>query len=94
MKYIRDIYAQRRAEKRPVISFEFHPAKTPEAESTLVEKTIPTGLFHLLIKIYSSISLEKEEPVPICYSDLYNQKATQVFKKKRSSSIAPVASTK
>jgi methylenetetrahydrofolate reductase (NADPH) len=42
MKYIRDVYAQRRADKKPAISFEFHPAKTPEAERTLVEKTIPT----------------------------------------------------
>jgi methylenetetrahydrofolate reductase (NADPH) len=46
MKYIRDVYAERRAQKVPAISFEFHPAKTPEAEATLIQKTIPT-LSHL-----------------------------------------------
>src|ERR1051325_7770313 len=42
MRFIRDVYAERRAQKVPAISFEFHPAKTPEAQATLIEKTIPT----------------------------------------------------
>ena len=41
MRFIRDIFAAKRAAKRPVISFEFFPTKTPEGERTLLEKTIP-----------------------------------------------------
>src|ERR1700682_5552645 len=41
MRFIRDIFAARRAAKRPVVSFEFFPTKTPEGERTLLEKTIP-----------------------------------------------------
>jgi methylenetetrahydrofolate reductase (NADPH) len=41
MRFIRDIFAGARQAKRPVISFEFFPTKTPEGERTLVEKTIP-----------------------------------------------------
>jgi methylenetetrahydrofolate reductase (NADPH) len=41
MQLIRDIFAQRRTGERPVISFEFFPPRTDEAEKTLLEKTIP-----------------------------------------------------
>ena len=41
MRWIRDIFADARAARRPVISFEFFPTKTPEGERTLVDKTIP-----------------------------------------------------
>jgi methylenetetrahydrofolate reductase (NADPH) len=41
MRFIRDIFAGARKAKRPVISFEFFPTKTPEGERTLLEKTIP-----------------------------------------------------
>ena len=41
MHFIRDIYATARANKRPVISFEFFPTKTEEGERALLEKTIP-----------------------------------------------------
>ena len=41
MKYIRDIYAQAKAAKTTVISFEFSTPRTPEAEKTLFEKTLP-----------------------------------------------------
>jgi len=41
ISYIRDIYASARATGRPVISFEFFPAKSEEAERTLLERTIP-----------------------------------------------------
>lgn len=40
MRLIRDIFAAARG-VRPVVSFEFFPTKTPEAERTLLEKTIP-----------------------------------------------------
>jgi len=39
--FIRDIFAEARAAKRPVISFEFFPTKTAEGERILLEKTIP-----------------------------------------------------
>jgi methylenetetrahydrofolate reductase (NADPH) len=42
MRPIRDIYAAAQAARRPVISFEFFPTKTPEGERTLLEKTIPS----------------------------------------------------
>ena len=41
MQFIRDIFAAKRAARRPVISFEFFPTKTDEGERTLMEKTIP-----------------------------------------------------
>ncbi len=41
MHFIRDIFAEARAAKRPVISFEFFPTKTAEGERILLEKTIP-----------------------------------------------------
>ena len=41
MRFIRDIFAAKRAAGRPVVSFEFFPTKTPEGERTLLEKTIP-----------------------------------------------------
>lgn len=41
MRFIRDIFADARTARRPVISFEFFPTKTPEGERTLLEKTIP-----------------------------------------------------
>ena len=41
MRFIRDIFADAREARRPVISFEFFPTKTPEGERTLLEKTIP-----------------------------------------------------
>jgi methylenetetrahydrofolate reductase (NADH) len=41
MRFIRDIFADARAARRPVISFEFFPTKTPEGERTLLQKTIP-----------------------------------------------------
>src|ERR1700694_3371565 len=44
MQFIRDIYAAARADRRPVISFEFFPPKTDEGDKTLFEKTIPALL--------------------------------------------------
>jgi methylenetetrahydrofolate reductase (NADPH) len=41
MRFIRDIFAEARQARRPAISFEFFPTKTPEGERTLLEKTIP-----------------------------------------------------
>jgi methylenetetrahydrofolate reductase (NADPH) len=41
MRWIRDIFADAHAARRPVISFEFFPTKTPEGERTLIDKTIP-----------------------------------------------------
>jgi methylenetetrahydrofolate reductase (NADPH) len=41
IRYIRDTLAGARASGRPVVSFEFFPTKTPEAERTLFERTIP-----------------------------------------------------
>jgi methylenetetrahydrofolate reductase (NADPH) len=41
MKFIRDIYAQKRAAGKPVISFEFFPPKTEEGDRALLEKHIP-----------------------------------------------------
>jgi methylenetetrahydrofolate reductase (NADPH) len=42
MRFIRDIFADARGTKRPVVSFEFFPTKTPAGERTLLEKTIPS----------------------------------------------------
>ena len=44
MQLVRDIYAARRADGRPVISFEFFPPKTDEGERNLLEKTLPALL--------------------------------------------------
>ncbi len=44
MPYIRDIHAAKREAKRPVISFEFFPPKTPEGDENLLRKTIPALL--------------------------------------------------
>jgi methylenetetrahydrofolate reductase (NADPH) len=44
MEFIRDIYAAKRAAKRPVISFEFFPPKTDEGDRNLFEKAIPALL--------------------------------------------------
>jgi methylenetetrahydrofolate reductase (NADPH) len=41
MRFIRDIFGDARRTRRPVISFEFFPTRTPEGERTLLEKTIP-----------------------------------------------------
>jgi methylenetetrahydrofolate reductase (NADPH) len=42
MRFIRDIYTEKMAAKKPVISFEFFPPKTGEGDRNLFEKTIPT----------------------------------------------------
>lgn len=42
IQYIRDIYATARRARRPVLSFEFFPTKSEEAERTLLHTTIPT----------------------------------------------------
>ena len=44
MKFIRDIYAAKRAAQRPVVSFEFFPPKTDEGDRALLEKHIPALL--------------------------------------------------
>jgi len=41
VQFIRDIYAARAAQKRPVVSFEFFPPKTEEGERVFFEKTLP-----------------------------------------------------
>ena len=41
IRLIRDIFEQAQADRRPVISFEFFPTKSDEAEQCLLEKTIP-----------------------------------------------------
>src|SRR3954467_5491869 len=41
MQFIRDIHKVRKAENRPVISFEFFPPRTEEGDRNLLEKTIP-----------------------------------------------------
>jgi methylenetetrahydrofolate reductase (NADH) len=41
IKYIGDIFGAAQAIGRPVVSLEFFPTKSPEAERTLLEKTIP-----------------------------------------------------
>lgn len=41
MRFLRDVFASAQEARRPVISFEFFPTKTPEGERTLLEKTIP-----------------------------------------------------
>ncbi|PWU11628.1 MAG: methylenetetrahydrofolate reductase [NAD(P)H] [Verrucomicrobia bacterium] len=44
MHLVRDIYAAKADARRPVISFEFFPPKTPEGEVALLHKTIPALL--------------------------------------------------
>lgn len=44
MRFIRDIYAQKMAAQKPVISFEFFPPKTDEGDLTLLEKQLPALL--------------------------------------------------
>jgi methylenetetrahydrofolate reductase (NADPH) len=41
MQLVRDIFAARRAARRPVVSFEFFPPKTDEGDRSLLEKTLP-----------------------------------------------------
>ncbi len=41
MRFIRDIYAEKKAAGKPVVSFEFFPPKTDEGDRTLLEKQIP-----------------------------------------------------
>ena len=41
MRFIRDIFADARQARRPVISFEFFRPRRPKAKRTLLEKTIP-----------------------------------------------------
>jgi methylenetetrahydrofolate reductase (NADPH) len=44
MRFIRDLYAEKMAAKKPVISFEFFPPKTDEGDRALLEKQIPALL--------------------------------------------------
>ena len=44
MKFIRDIFAGKKAAGNPVVSFEFFPPKTDEGDRTLLEKQIPALL--------------------------------------------------
>jgi methylenetetrahydrofolate reductase (NADPH) len=44
MHYIRDIYARKKADGKPVVSFEFFPPKTEEGDRALLEKQIPALL--------------------------------------------------
>ena len=44
MKFIRDIYAAKKAAGQPVVSLEFFPPKTPEGDRALLEKHIPALL--------------------------------------------------
>jgi methylenetetrahydrofolate reductase (NADPH) len=41
MRFVRDIYAAKKAAGRPVVSFEFFPPKTGEGTRNLLDKTIP-----------------------------------------------------
>jgi methylenetetrahydrofolate reductase (NADPH) len=41
MRFISDIFAERAAARRPVISFEFFPPKTAEGEATFLARTVP-----------------------------------------------------
>jgi methylenetetrahydrofolate reductase (NADPH) len=41
IRYIRDIFDSAKISGRPVVSFEFFPAKSEEAERTLLQRTIP-----------------------------------------------------
>jgi len=44
MKFIRDIFTEKKAARQPVVSFEFFPPKTDEGDRTLFEKQIPALL--------------------------------------------------
>jgi methylenetetrahydrofolate reductase (NADPH) len=44
MKFIRDIFAEKKAAGKPVVSFEFFPPKTDEGDRSLLEKQIPALL--------------------------------------------------
>ncbi len=44
MRFIRDIYTEKMAAKKPVVSFEFFPPKTDEGDRNLFEKQIPALL--------------------------------------------------
>jgi methylenetetrahydrofolate reductase (NADPH) len=44
MRFIRDIYTEKLAANRPVISFEFFPPKTDEGDRNLLERQIPALL--------------------------------------------------
>jgi methylenetetrahydrofolate reductase (NADPH) len=44
MRFIRDIYAAKRAAQKPVVSFEFFPPKTDDGNRNLLEKQIPALL--------------------------------------------------
>ena len=44
MRFIRDIYAEKMAAQKPVISLEFFPPKTDEGDRVLLEKQIPALL--------------------------------------------------
>jgi methylenetetrahydrofolate reductase (NADPH) len=44
MRFIRDIYAEKLAAKKPVVSFEFFPPKTEEGDRALLERQIPALL--------------------------------------------------
>lgn len=44
MRFIRDIYTEKLAANRPVISFEFFPPKTDEGDRNLLDKQIPALL--------------------------------------------------
>ena len=41
MRFIRDIFNEKQAAGKPVVSFEFFPPKTDEGDRTLLEKTLP-----------------------------------------------------
>jgi len=44
MRFIRDIFAEKKAAWKPVVSFEFFPPKTDEGDRNLLEKQIPALL--------------------------------------------------
>jgi methylenetetrahydrofolate reductase (NADPH) len=44
MRFIRDIFAEKKAAGKPVVSFEFFPPKTDEGDRNLLEKQIPALL--------------------------------------------------
>lgn len=44
MKFIRDIFAEKKSTGKPVVSFEFFPPKTAEGDRALLEKHIPALL--------------------------------------------------
>lgn len=52
--FIRDLHAARGSARRPVISLEFFPPKTPEGECALLEKTLPELL--RLVPDYCSVT--------------------------------------